>query len=105
MVSPTPLQSFLGGIGLSLPVHSLLLLNGTVFGISGFIHRSIRGSLESTASIAGLITAGVSLGLLEGKDGAPEVIPGGLSKVLVSGLLVGVGTKVSISKSPALLQR
>ena len=98
MLSPTPLQSFLGGIGLSLPVHSLLLLNGSVFGISGFIHRSGRGSIESAASVAGLVLAGVSLGLLEGKDGAPEVIPGGLSKLLVSGLLVGAGTKVSIPK-------
>jgi hypothetical protein len=100
MSTPTPVESFLGGVGLTLPVHSLLILNGTVFGVSGFIHRTMRGSLESAASAMGLILGGIAVGLVEGKGNRPEVIGGGLQTVLVSGFLVGVGTKVRSMIAP-----
>jgi len=90
--SPTPLQSFLGGVGLALPVHVLLVMNGNIFGISGFLHRAVRGGKEAAAAVAGLFLGGISVGLVEGVG--PNTVAAGLPRVLLSGLLVGVGTKV-----------
>lgn len=93
MSSPTPLQSFLGGLGLSLPVHALTLLNGNVFGISGFLHRAVRGGTEAIIAVAGLILGGAFVGIIEG--GGPKPLNIGLSQVVLSGFLVGLGSKVS----------
>ncbi|KAF5380863.1 hypothetical protein D9615_004045 [Tricholomella constricta] len=93
MSSPTPLQSFLGGIGLSLPVHALLLLNGNVFGISGFLHRAVRGSKEALLGVTGLILGGAYVGLVEGGD--PQPFNVGIGRVALAGFLVGLGTKLS----------
>src|ERR1700733_9574146 len=88
----TPTQSFLGGIGLSLPVHALLILNGSVFGISGFVHNAILGDLEAASSVAGLVLGGVAVGALEGPATMAPLIS---SKFLIlSGILVGAGSKV-----------
>ncbi|KAJ7774966.1 hypothetical protein B0H16DRAFT_1672569 [Mycena metata] len=92
-MSTRPLQSFLGGLGLSLPVHALLLLNGNVFGISGFLHRALRGSKEATASVIGLLLGGMFVGLTEKAGPQPFPIP--FLSLLLSGLLVGVGTKMA----------
>lgn len=97
MSSPTPLQSFLGGLGLTLPVHALMLLNGNVFGISGFFHRAVRGGKEAIVAVAGLVLGGVFVGIIEGSG--PEPFTLGLSQVLLSGFLVGLGSKVSVSLS------
>lgn len=91
MSSPTPVQSFLGGIGLSLPVHALLLLNGNVFGISGFLHRAVRGSPEAVVAVSGLILGGAMVGLTEGAG--PRLLDLSLSQVLISGFLIGLGSK------------
>jgi hypothetical protein len=93
MSSPTPLQSFLGGLGLTLPVHSLLLLNGNAFGISGFLHRAVRGGKEAMVAVASLVLGGVVVGTLEGAGPKPLTLR--LSQVLLSGFLVGLGSKVS----------
>ena len=93
MSPPTPLQSFLGGIGLSLPVHVLLLLNGSVLGIAGFIHRGVLGHAEAASSLVGLILGGAAVGRIEGVGPDPAKL--GLGTTILSGLLVGVGTKVS----------
>lgn len=92
MASPTPLQSFLGGLGLSIPAHSLLLLNGTAFGISGFIHGAIRGSKEALAAVAGLAIGGMFVGVLEQRHPVSNELS--LPRLLFSGLLVGLGSKV-----------
>ncbi|KAF7968090.1 hypothetical protein HWV62_32041 [Athelia sp. TMB] len=91
MSSPTPVQSFLGGVALALPVHSLLLLNGSVLGISGFLHRAVRGDPEAFFSVAAFLAAGVVIGLVEGPV-APAAQS--LQRIALSGLLVGVGTKL-----------
>lgn len=92
MSTSRPLHSFLGGLGLSLPVHALLLLNGNVFGISGFLHRAVRGSKEAMASALGLLLGGVFVGLTE--RAGPQPFPLSFPRLIISGLLVGVGTKV-----------
>ncbi|KAF8212108.1 hypothetical protein K438DRAFT_1227206 [Mycena galopus ATCC 62051] len=93
MSSTKPLASFLGGIGLSLPVHALLLLNGQVYGISGFLHRAVRGSREAIASVLGLLLGGLFVGLME--DAGPQRFPLPTSHLVVSGLAVGIGTKLA----------
>lgn len=92
MSSSTPLQSFLGGLGLAVPVYSLLLLNGNVFGISGFLHRAVRGGKEAIMAVAGLVSGGVLVGIIEG--GSVNAFTMSLPQVLLSGVLVGLGSKV-----------
>jgi hypothetical protein len=92
MSNPTPLQSFLGGVGLVIPVHFLLTLNGSVFGISGFLHNAIRGRREALTSVAGFLLGGAIIGVVEGIG--PETISAELPRIALSGLLVGVGTRV-----------
>ena len=90
---PTPLQSFVGGIGLAIPTYSLLILNGDVFGISGFLHRAVQGSKEPIAGVAGLVSGGILVGIVEG--GAINPFTVSFPQVLLSGFLVGLGSKVA----------
>ncbi|TFK55093.1 hypothetical protein OE88DRAFT_1653737 [Heliocybe sulcata] len=88
----TPLQSLLGGLGLVPPVHGLLVLNGDVFGISGFLHRAARGAFEPALGVLGLVLGGVVVGALDG-TGPTALRDTSLTRIVISGLLVGVGTK------------
>jgi len=101
--SPAPLQSLLGGFGISLAVHELLVLNGNTFGISGFLHRAIRGNLEGLAGVVGLVLSGILVATVEGKGPAP--LNNSLPQVLLAGCLVGLGTKVRIITLPHSLIR
>lgn len=92
MSHSTPIQSFLGGLCIPIPVHALLLLNGSVFGVSGFVHRAMRGNPEALSGAVGLILGGVFVAMLESTSLPPLLLP--LPKVLLSGFLVGFGTKV-----------
>lgn len=96
MAAPLPLNSFLGGLTLPIPVHSLMLLNGNVFGISGFVHRATRGSSEALTAVAGLIFGGAIVGLIEGSG--PQSTGLSISHLAASGFLVGLGTKVRARK-------
>jgi len=92
MASPTPLQSFIGGLAIPVAAHELLLLNGNVFGISGFIHKAVKGSIEGLAGAAGLVMGGFIISKLEG--GGPSLLSLPFSYTMLSGFLVGLGTKV-----------
>lgn len=92
MSAPTPIQSFLGGVGLALHAQLLLFLNGTVLGISGFLHRGVRGEKEALLSVAGFLAGGLVIGLVEGESTGPNH-PTSVSRIVLSGFLVGVGTK------------
>ncbi|KAG2041657.1 hypothetical protein BDR03DRAFT_1088890 [Suillus americanus] len=92
---PKPLQGLLGGIGIALSVHSLLVLNGSVLGVSGFVHRSLRGDKAAMASVVGLVLGGVAVGII-GDVGTP--VPHTTSlllRMVFSGLLVGIGAKLA----------
>lgn len=93
MANPTPLNALIGGLTIPVAAHELLLLNGNVYGISGFLHRGIKGSIEGLAGVAGLILGGVFIASMEGSG--PANLSLTLPKVLASGFLVGLGTKVS----------
>ncbi|KAF9052931.1 hypothetical protein BJ165DRAFT_1523681 [Panaeolus papilionaceus] len=93
MSHPTPIQSFVGGFTFPVITHQLMLLNGNVFGISGFVHRAAKGNLEGVAGAAGLIFGGILVARLEG--GGPAKLIVHLPQILVSGFLVGLGTKLA----------
>jgi hypothetical protein len=88
----TPLQSFLGGVGLALPAQALLSLNSRTFGISGFIHGAARGNLEDAMSVLGLVSGGFVVAAIEGTK--PTIVNSAPLPLVLSGLLVGVGAKV-----------
>jgi len=62
-------------------------------GISGFIHRAVRGDSENLGGVIGLILGGVLVAQLEGRGPAP--LAANLPQVLLSGFLVGLGTKLA----------
>lgn len=91
----TPLQSFIGGLALPIPVHALVVLNGSVFGISGFLHRAVRGNYEAFMAVAGLVLGGMIVAAIEGSGQYLSQTAGlPLEQLLLSGFLVGLGTKV-----------
>lgn len=92
MATPLPLNSLLGGLTLTVPVHSLMLLTGNVFGVSGFMHRAARGASEALTAVAGLILAGAVVGFIE--CAGPESTGLSISQLAAAGFLVGLGTKV-----------
>ena len=105
MSNPVPLRALVGGVGIALASHNLLLLNGSVFGISGFIHRCCHGALEPIFSVGGLVFGGVAIGALRSTV-PPSILPNVISLPVIatSGFLVGVGTKVRLASrkmSPA----
>ena len=97
MSSPVPLRAFVGGVGIALASYNLLILNGSVFGISGFIHRCYHGAVEPVFSVGGLILGGVAIGALRSTV-PPSILPtvNKLPIIATSGFLVGLGTKVSL---------
>jgi hypothetical protein len=86
------LQSLVGGFTIPVAAHSLLVLNGNIFGISGFVHRAVKGHVRDLVSLSGLILGGVVAARLEGKGPSPLSIS--LPQILLSGFLVGIGSKV-----------
>lgn len=86
------LQSLVGGFAISIAAHTLLLLNGSIFGISGFVHRAVKGHVRDIVSISGLILGGVVAARLEAKGPSPLSIS--IWQILLSGFLVGLGSKV-----------
>jgi len=89
----SPLQPFFGGISLSIPVHAFLVLNGSIFGISGFVHRATHGAKEEIMALAGLVLGGLAIGMLE--TAGPELSTVAPLPIILSGLLVGAGSKMS----------
>lgn len=93
------LQSLVGGFTVPIATHSLLLLNGDVLGISGFVHHAVNGHVKDVVSLSGLILGGVAAARLESKGPSPLSIP--LRQILLAGFLVGLGSKVCISEHPS----
>lgn len=92
MAVSKPLESFLGGLGIPIPAHVLLLLNGNVFGVSGFMHHTIKGNKEAIAGVTGLVLGGIFIGFLERAN--PLSMQGNLFWAIASGILIGIGSKV-----------
>ena len=94
------LRSLLGGAGVSVAAHELLLLTGDTFGVSGFVHRGVKGNADALTGVAGLVIGGALVAYIEQtlSGGAPKVLSLNfpLEQILLSGFLVGIGTKVGV---------
>ncbi|KAG2078150.1 DUF395-domain-containing protein [Suillus decipiens] len=92
---PKPLEGLLGGVSIALSVHSLLVLNGSVLGISGFVHRSLRGDKAAMASVVGLVLGGIAVGIIGNVDTPQPHTASSLLRMVFSGFLVGIGTRLA----------
>jgi hypothetical protein len=91
------LRSLLGGAGISVAAHGLLLLTGDTFGVSGFVHRGVKGNADALTGVAGLVIGGALVAYIEQTGGGVPKVPSlniPLEQILLSGFLVGIGTKV-----------
>lgn len=87
-----------GGVIIGVSAAVYLLVNGRIMGASGIIGALVDGSAkdswsERAAFLAGLVIVPGILALMIG--GADTHITGNLAIVAVSGLLVGVGTRIA----------
>jgi uncharacterized protein len=91
-MTPDLWKSLVGGMLIGAGAATLLLLNGKIAGISGILESAIRGVVGAQgwrlAFLAGLVLPAALLGL-----GTVEFAQG-LPLLAVSGLLVGVGTRL-----------
>ncbi|KAG1735840.1 hypothetical protein EDD22DRAFT_1045313 [Suillus occidentalis] len=90
---PHSIRRSSGGIGIALSVHSLLVLNGSVLGVSGFVHRSLRGDKAAMASVVGLVLGGITVGIIGDVDTPEPHTASSLLPMALSGSLVGIGTR------------
>lgn len=111
----TPVQGFLGGLGLALSSSLLLFGTGHVFGVSGFIHGSFdpRGprlhgwtsaKTVDVVAFTGLVLGGALIGSLEAQHSEilPPFVPitgRDFLKVGIAGFLTGIGSRVCTHKS------
>jgi hypothetical protein len=86
------LHPFLGGLLIGAGAAALLLLNGQVAGISGIAANVLHGQAGPfgwrAAFLLGLVAPAVLVGL------GPTEFAGGYGWMAVSGLLVGIGTRI-----------
>ena len=92
----TPIGGFAGGLLIGLAVALMLFLNGRVAGISGIVGGLITLRLRENAwrlaFVAGLVLG--ALAYVWAAGAAPVRVVSSLPAVLVSGLLVGFGTRL-----------
>lgn len=91
----TPTAALAGGILIGLAAAALLLLNGRIAGISGIVGSLLqreRGELTwRVAFVAGLIGSPLLYSAFASLP--PSTIDAGYLKLIVAGLLVGLGTR------------
>ncbi len=91
-----PWASLLGGMLLGLSATLLLFFNGKIAGISGIVGRIYHAKSGDTnwriLFVLGMVSGGVVSAKWLGLAPAEMVVP--TSLVMVSGLLVGLGTKL-----------
>ncbi|CAG7854604.1 SubName: Full=Uncharacterized protein {ECO:0000313/EMBL:CCA68659.1} [Serendipita indica DSM 11827] len=106
-----PLAGFLGGLGIATSASLLLLVNGRVLGVSGFLHRSARhfvsqcwqgGPLNAwnadALALIGMVIAGFAIAalddpqrlLLEFAYPSPLMV----LRSIIAGFLVGIGSRL-----------
>src|SRR5262245_41481103 len=97
MANFTPISAAIGGALIGLAATFLTLINGRMAGISGILASCLdvggRDWIWSAAFIAGLILAPITGGVLGFAIPTPEM-PSSWALIVVSGLLVGFGTRL-----------
>jgi uncharacterized protein len=97
MANFTPVSAAIGGALIGLSAVLLMLLAGRIAGISGIVGESLNPGSDKgwrLAFLAGL----VAVPLLAALFGFPAVapsMPNSLGLIVVSGLLVGFGTRIA----------
>lgn len=97
----TPVAAIIGGLLIGLGSAALLALNGRIAGISGIFDGALfRGGEPGESAwrwtfLAGLICGGAAYALFGGADAAAAVLDRSTALVVVAGLLVGFGTRMS----------
>ena len=98
MADFTPVSAAIGGALIGLAATLLMLLTGRIAGISGIFADCLGSSLDDKgwriAFIAGLLLAPLAAGLLGYPMPSPQM-PASWSVIIVAGLLVGFGTRLS----------
>lgn len=97
MANFTPVSAAIGGALIGLSAVLLMLLAGRIAGISGIVGESLNPGSDKgwrLAFLAGLVAVPL-LAALFGFPAAAPSMPNSLGLIVVSGLLVGFGTRMA----------
>ena len=97
MANFTPVSAAIGGALIGLSAVLLMLLAGRIAGISGIVGESLNPGSDKgwrLAFLAGLVAVPL-LAALFGFPAAAPSMPNSLGLIVVSGLLVGFGTRIA----------
>ncbi len=97
MANFTPVSAAIGGALIGLSAVLLMLLSGRIAGISGIVGECLAPSSERgwrLAFLAGLVATPLLAALL-GFPAASAAMPSSLALIVISGLLVGFGTRMA----------
>jgi uncharacterized protein len=97
MANFTPVSAAIGGALIGLAATLLMLINGRMAGVSGILASCLdfrtKDRIGSAAFLAGLILAPITGGVVGFAIPTPEM-PSSWALILISGLLVGFGTRL-----------
>jgi len=97
----TPVAAIIGGLLIGLASAALLALNGRIAGISGIFEGALFRGNEPGESpwrwtfLAGLVVGGAGYALFSGVDASAMALDRSTALIIVAGLLVGFGTRMS----------
>ena len=97
IVNFTPIPAFTGGLLIGLAVAVFFLLNGRLVGISGIASNALtekENKFDNLLFLLGLITAPFIYSLFS-NEGINISISNSYVLLIVAGLLVGIGTRIS----------
>ena len=97
IVNFTPLSALIGGIIIGLAVVIFFLFNGRLIGISGIAANALNQKerrIDNVLFLAGLIIGPILYSIISNKE-INISISNSLPLLIVAGLLVGIGTRIS----------
>ena len=97
IVNFTPYSAFIGGIIIGLAVVIFFLFNGRLVGISGIAANALNQKerrIDNILFLVGLIIGPILYALISNKE-INISISNSLPLLIVAGLLVGIGTRIS----------
>ena len=97
IVNFTPFSALIGGIIIGLAVVIFFLFNGRLIGISGIAANALNQKerrIDNVLFLAGLIIGPILYSIISNKE-INISISNSLPLLIVAGLLVGIGTRIS----------
>ena len=97
IVNFTPISALIGGIIIGLAVVIFFLFNGRLIGISGIAANALNKKerrIDNILFLAGLIIGPIIYSIISDKE-INISISNSLPLLIVAGLLVGIGTRIS----------